>query len=73
MSNDEEKEDQEEEVRQKEKERGTLFIFRAFRCVRRAILDFFGERDRRAGGCGVAYEFRAFCEIPVVSLVMTSR
>ena len=55
MSNDEEKE--EEEVREHthlEEERVSLSVrvvfflcIRAFRCTRRAILDFFGARDRR--------------------------
>ena len=54
MSNDEEKE--EDEVRRRRQSGGgkqqqnflLLLFFRAFRCTRRAILDFFGARDRRA-------------------------
>ena len=71
MSNDEEKE--EEEVREHthlEEERVSLSVrvvfflcIRAFRCTRRAILDFFGARDRRVlerRGCGVARNFAHF-------------
>ena len=77
MSNDEEKE--EEEVRREhthleEEQRFVslsvrsifLRIIRAFRCIRRAILDFFSARDRRAlergGGAAVARNF-AHCLI----------
>ena len=76
MSNDEEKE--EEEVRREhthlEEENamvslsvcGVVFFLRirAFRCTRRAILDFFGARDRRVlergGGAAVARNFAHF-------------
>ena len=75
MSNDEEKE--EEEVRREhthleEEQRFVslsvrsifLRIIRAFRCTRRAILDFFGARDRRVlergGGAAFARNFAHF-------------
>ena len=65
MSNDEEKE--EEEVRRERVSLSVCVVFflriRAFRCTRRAILDFFGARDRRVlerRGCGVARNFAHF-------------
>ena len=70
MSNDEEKE--EEEVRREHARltwlgRDCVVFFlriRAFRCTRRAILDFFGARDRRVlergGGAAVARNFAHF-------------
>ena len=75
MSNDEEKE--EEEVRREhthlEEERVSLSVrvvfflcIRAFRCTRRAILDFFGARDRRVLERRRA-EFRAFFLVCIVS------
>ena len=89
MSNDEEKE--EEEVRREhthleEEQRFVslsvrsifLRIIRAFRCTRRAILDFFSARDRRAlergGGAAVARNFAEtappLANIVVVALVV---
>ena len=70
MSNDEEKE--EEEVRREHARltwvgRDCVVFFlriRAFRCTRRAILDFFGARDRRVlergGGSAFARNFAHF-------------
>jgi hypothetical protein len=70
MSNDEEKE--EEEVRREHARltwlgRDCVVFFlriRAFRCTRRAILDFFGARDRRVlergGGAAFARNFAHF-------------